>query len=153
MQSRREGWVAPDAKTTLEDDLSNASDEYKAWRAEKIATYLADNVDTNATDHSTIMTNDLHARLALTYDVAMGLCQITAKEMRVLREAADWRYLQESSPPFQQFFEHFDSGYMKKMSVHSWVQSADSGATMPEAITDRRENPALSKRPDEGSQQ
>jgi hypothetical protein len=146
--------VAPGAKVKSEDDLSTASEEYKAWRNEKISTYLADNVDTNATDHSTIMTNNMHARHALAYDVAVGECRISAEDMHQLRIVADWRYLKNSPAPFKEFYEHFASGYMKEHAISEWVHSSANGATMPDAITDRREHPAPAKRDGygEGSQ-
>jgi pimeloyl-ACP methyl ester carboxylesterase len=154
MQARREKLVAPGAKVKSEDDLSTASEEYKAWRNEKISTYLADNVDANATDHSTIMTNDQHAQYALAYDVAVGECRISAMDMRELREAADWRYLKELESPFNEFSEYFINGKMNEKPVHDWVHSPGNGATMPDAIADRREHPAPAKRDGygEGSQ-
>ena len=146
MRARREKLATPDGKVPGEEDLSTASDEYKAWRNKKISNYLADNVDTNATDHSTIMTNGQHAQDALAYDVAVGDCGISAAEMRKLRIAADWRYLKDSPAPFKDFFEYFNSGKMKEKSVYEWVHSPENGATMPDAITDRREHPARARR-------
>ncbi|KAK0338928.1 hypothetical protein LTR94_036614, partial [Friedmanniomyces endolithicus] len=37
------------------------------------------------------MTNPAHARGALAYDVAIGVCRITEQDLRKLRIAADWR--------------------------------------------------------------
>jgi hypothetical protein len=145
--------LAPHTKF-LTGPLTTASDQYKAWRKEKISTYLADNVDANATDHSTIMTNDLHAQSALAYDLAVGHCLISAKDMHQLRIAADWRYQKDSPAPFKEFHEYFVSGYMKTVQVNAWVNSPGNGAAMPDAITDRREHPAPPKRDGygEGSQ-
>lgn len=142
MQARREGMVEKGKKVEQEDDLSTATDEYKTWRNDKIATYLADNVDTNATDHSTIMTNDMHARGALAYDVAVGHCMISAQDVRRFREAADWRYLEEQSDPFKQFEEHFKYGLLKKKLPHEWVHAPGSEGNMPDTIADQREHPA-----------
>jgi hypothetical protein len=142
MQARREKLVEPGAKVEGEDDLSKASDQHKAWRKEKISTYLADNVNANATDHSTIMTNDLHAQSALAYDLAVGYCLISAEDMRRLREAADWRYLDEQPNPFKKFEEHFKYGLLDKKLPHDWVHASGSEGSMPDAIADKREHPA-----------
>ncbi|MBY0241705.1 MAG: hypothetical protein K2X55_20575 [Burkholderiaceae bacterium] len=149
MQARREKLVKPGAKVENEDDLGRADDQYIAWRNEKIASYLADNVDANATDHSTIMTNDQHAQDALAYDVAVGHCLISATDLRQLRIAADWRYLEEAFTPFCEYFEYFDKGKMKGDSVYEWARSAKHGGSMPEAIADKREHPAPIKRSEE----
>ena len=41
-----------------------ATPEYQSWRAEQITGFLNDAVDQNATDHSTIVTNQRHAERA-----------------------------------------------------------------------------------------
>lgn len=142
MQARREGVVEKGAKVEGEDDLSKATDQYKAWRHDKITSYLADNVDTNATDHSTIMTNGLHAQSVLAYDVAVGHCMISAQDLRQFREVADWRYLKDQASPFMEFDEHFRLGLLDGKLPHKWAHVSGSEGNMPDTIADQREHKA-----------
>jgi hypothetical protein len=72
------------------DKQGEASREFNTWRKQEIQHYLAANIDTHATDHSTIMTNPEHAEKALAHDVAVGVWTIRQEELRKLRVAADW---------------------------------------------------------------
>jgi len=141
MQAKREGLAPVGKKVEQEDDPTKASLEYKAWREKKIKTNLAANIDSHATDHSTIMTNGKHAQEALAYDVAIGNCHILEKDWHKLRIAADWRFLQglDKSDPHQAFDEYFDSGKFKKKSPLTWTVENPEGA-MPATIVDEREN-------------
>jgi pimeloyl-ACP methyl ester carboxylesterase len=148
MQARREGMVKKSAEhVDAEDDPTKASADYKAWQEEKIKTYLADNINTHATDHSTIMTNGMHAQKALTYDVAIGLCQIRDKDLHKLRIAADWRFGEglDEGDPNKVFEEYFLSGKFKKATVFKWANDPGDGR-MPAKIVDQREHRPLSPR-------
>jgi pimeloyl-ACP methyl ester carboxylesterase len=143
MQARREGLYKNDAKVTEEDKPETASAGYTAWRNEKIKMNLAAGVDYHATDHSTIMTNAMHARKALAYDVAIGNCDISEKDLHKLRVAADWRFLKglADGDPNKVFFEYFDSGKFKGEFPHLWTRGNKSEGAKPEKIIDRRQNP------------
>ena len=103
MQARREGRYKSDQPVKEEDDPTTASADYNAWRSRKIKEMLAASIDTHATDHSTIMTNPMHAEKALAYDVAVGVCHLTAEDISLFRVAADWRFFgsARSVGPFQ----------------------------------------------------
>lgn len=150
MQARREGLVAKTAENVDEEDKpASASAEYTAWRSKKIKTFLADTVDTHATDHSTIMTNPMHAKKALAYDVAIGRCHILDKDLHKCRIAADWRFLEglDDVDPNKVFAEYFFQGFFKKLSVFEWVNADGSEGRMPDKIVDVRQNPAQARRP------
>lgn len=149
MQARREGMAKKtDVNVVGEDDATKASPEYKEWREKKIKTYLADNIDEHATDHSTIMTNEMHARRALAYDVEIGLCYIRDEDLHTLRIAADWRFLDglADGDPNRQFREYFKYGQFTKVSLDEWVRPPDSEGRMPDKIVDQREHPPLQPR-------
>jgi hypothetical protein len=124
---------------TEEDDPGSASADYNAWRTKMIKENLSVNVITHATDHSTIMTNDLHAKKALAYDVAIGRCHITKDDMQKLRMAADWRFLKglKKDDPHNPFDEYFKTGYYHKMTVTDWVTKTTEGS-MPAKIINIR---------------
>lgn len=140
MQARREGLYKPQDPVKEEDNLSTASPEYLAWRSEKIKETLAKCIDTHATDHSTIMTNAEHARLALSYDVAVGVCQITREKLGDLRVSADWRYLDglsDESAAFA-FSEYFLNGTYLKQAVSDWAVKGKHQGSMPDTIINKR---------------
>jgi len=142
MQAKREGLVKSGDKVEAENDPAKADDKYKAWRTEKIKTMLAENLDAHATDHSTIMTNPMHAEKALAYDVAVGCCDIRAEDLHQMRIVADWRLLgrlKGRNDPHKAFFEYFDTGKFKKLSTYEWVRVPSSEGTMPTKIADERE--------------
>ena len=143
MQARREGtpgWVDREGKVTGEDDPTQATPDYQAWRNAKITEMLAAGVDNNATNHSTIMTNPEHAEKALAYDVAIGVCDISAGELVLLRKAADWRFGNRLPPenPNHRFADYFTLGELNGQSLVEWLTS-DAEASMPSKIDDERD--------------
>ena len=144
MQARREGLVKKTDEHVIDEDKpEQASAEYTAWRTRKIKTFLADTIDTHATDHSTIMTNPMHAKKALAYDVAVGHCHIRDKDLHALRVAADWRFLAglDDGDPNKVFSEYFLYGVFNKLSALDWAHADNSEGRMPDKIVDQRENP------------
>jgi pimeloyl-ACP methyl ester carboxylesterase len=142
MQARREGLVKKGEDVKAEDKPDEASAEYKAWRNKKINRYLAKNIDTHATDHSTIMTNGMHAQKALAYDVAVGYCHIRDKDLHKLRIAADWRFLDglNDEDPNKDFLEYFKTGQFGKFPLYRWTQQHPEEGGMPDKIVDQREH-------------
>lgn len=121
---------------------ATASEEHKRWRGDIITANLAANLDTHATDHSTIMTNGMHAERALAYDVAVGVSHIREEVLLKLRMAADWRLLEGlgGSHPHSMFFEYFLYGTFKEMTMLDWVGSSGSTGAMPDTIINKRRN-------------
>jgi len=142
MLARREQMVAKGQPVTEEDNPRTAGADYTAWREKKIKRYLADNIDTHATDHSTIMTNPDHAQKALAYDVALGVCLIADKELRKLRIAADWALVEglDEDSSHRCFEEYFEWGLFKGISTNEWAKASGSEGSMPEKIVDEREH-------------
>ncbi len=139
MQAKRDGLYKNDAKVTEEDEPSTASAKYTAWRNEKIRDSLAKSVDTHATDHSTIMTNPAHARGALAYDVAIGVCRIAKEDMREFRVIADWRLTSdEEINEGQELYMYFKTGLIVDDSPLEWTSSPASPGRIPEKITNKR---------------
>ena len=148
MEARREGQVEKtDQHVVGEDDTTKASAGYKTWREEKIKTYLAANVEEHATDHSTIMTNAMHAQKALAYDVAIGPCHIRDEDMHKFRIAADWRFLKglDKDDPNKVFEEYFQTGKFRGVSLFEWANNTLEGH-MPGKIVDVRVHPQLQPR-------
>ena len=114
---------------TEEDNLSGASDDYKAWRTKKIKEALAENIKAPATDHSSIMTNPEHAKKALAYDIPVGVCHIKGEDMRMYRQMADWRYLKglNKKNDASKFFEYFGFGVFEDKSVYKWAKNDAEG--------------------------
>ncbi|HEU4844198.1 MAG TPA: hypothetical protein VFT05_08035, partial [Burkholderiaceae bacterium] len=144
MQAKREGLVKKGEKVIGEDKPGQASEKYKAWHNKKIKTCLAENIDAHATDHSTIMTNGMHAEKALAYDVAIGLCHILDKDLHKLRIAADWRFLDglAKDDPNKVFLEYFKYGKYRRVPPDEWVRTHSKEGGMPDKIIDQREHPA-----------
>ncbi|MBB5610323.1 MULTISPECIES: DUF3274 domain-containing protein [unclassified Janthinobacterium] len=141
MKARRENLYPKGAKVGMEDDLSTATPEFLQWRKQEIQQQLIATCDTHATDHSTILTNPMHAERVLAYDVAVGVSHISEKAMRNLRVIADWRLLKElekNGNPNRIFHEYFKLGLFKKMPLLEWVQSHGSTGAMPVEIVDER---------------
>lgn len=140
MDARRERLYRNTDKVTEEDAPETASTKYKAWRNEKIREALADNIDTHATDHSTIMTNPMHAQKALAYDVAIGVCRIRPADLAELRVMADWRYLNSISKTDlnSAFLDYFLVGTYKNLSLVKWASETNEGS-MPSKIINKRE--------------
>lgn len=144
MRAKREGLVAKDKKVVEEDNPEQASAQYKAWRSKEIKSYLKDNTAAYATDHSTILTNPMHAEKALAYDVAIGMCHIRDSDQHELRIKADWRLLEEFDDDVVQkdFLEYFSDGNIAGMSAGDWMRAPGSEGSMPEQIVDLREHAA-----------
>ena len=140
MQAKREGLYENDADVTEEENPSSASEKYTAWRTKKIRELFAKSIDTHATDHSTIMTNPAHARGALAYDVAIGVCRIKEEDMRKLRIAADWRLRSADGMDAVnlELYSYFISGLVAKNSPFDWVADPASLGRIPEKITNKR---------------
>jgi len=140
MDARREGLYKNDEKVKKEDSPETADARYTAWRNEKIKEALADNIDTHATDHSTIMTNGMHAEKALAYDVAIGVCRIRPADLATLRKLADWRYLAgiTEDDPNSAFLKYFVTGKFRGFSAMAWASQTDEGS-MPSKIINQRE--------------
>jgi pimeloyl-ACP methyl ester carboxylesterase len=145
MQAKRQGLYANDAPVDGEDKPDEADDEYTAWRTKQIKTSLDETIDTAATDHSTIMTNPMHAQKALAYDVAVGVCDISETALVNLRVEADWRYLQRQIGVDPVFKEYFSKGLVKNLSAHKWANTIGEKATMPQKIVDFRQTLARRK--------
>ena len=114
---------------TEEDNLSGASDDYKAWRTKKIKEALAENIKAPATDHWSIVTNPDHAKMALAYDIPVGVNHIKQKDMQVFRQMADWRYLKalNSSNESSDFLEYFDTGRFRKKTIYELAKKENEG--------------------------
>jgi hypothetical protein len=146
MKAKREDMYASDAKVKQEDIPKEATPDYTRWRTEKIKTHLADNIDAHATDHSTIMTNAMHAEKALAYDVAIGVCDLTPEDWTYLRRVADWRLanVDDSSDPHFKLWDYFNTGMINTASALDWSRSA-SDAQMPPLIVDERDDSVVLK--------
>ena len=142
MKARRQGLYKPGEKVMGEDDPLQADEQYKAWQREQIQEILKQSIDTHATDHSTILTNPMHSRRALAYDVAIGCCDMGAEDLHQLRIAADWRYLEglPDDDPNKRFLEYFKSGQFRGGAVSDWANAPDSEVRMPEKIINERSN-------------
>lgn len=112
---------------------------YEKWRNKQIV-HILDAAVNNPTNHSTIMTNEKHARLALAYDVAIGVCRISQQRLNDFRIEADWRFGHQIGKynPNIVYSEYFRYGTMKKVSLTNWVTN-DAEATLPDSIDDTRQ--------------
>jgi pimeloyl-ACP methyl ester carboxylesterase len=139
MRARRDGKYGKKDAVTEEDDVTTASDDYKAWRAEKIKKLLVENVATPATDHSSILTNPDHSEKALAYDIPVGVCHIAKEDLTRLRKMADWRFLDglDEINPISAFAKYFDNGKMHDQEVSQWATD-DSGAILPRKVVNHR---------------
>ena len=140
MKARREGKSDQDKHVAGEDADGQATAEYQQWRTAKIKEFLALSVDQNATDHSTIVTNPMHATMAMAYDVAVGFCHLTAKDWANLRIEADWRYSYKGlkkDHPNRYLGEYFVTGMMgDRLPLKNWVKEGE--AVMPSKVIDQR---------------
>lgn len=143
MKAKREGMYANDAIVTAEDKPDTADEKYKAWRSKHIKASLASNVDSHATDHSTIMTNPMHAEKALAYDVALGTCDIPEEALHTLRIAADWRFLRglDKGHPHKFFEEHFVLGTIGENNPSEWSKQSSEGKMPGKIIGERQSRP------------
>jgi hypothetical protein len=137
---RTQGWVDKDGKVIGEDDLANATLEYKVWRNGQIGKILTEGSKNNPTNHSTILTNPMHAEKALAYDIAIGLCYLSERDWKTLRIEADWRFGDglDKSNPNKKYSEYFSYGDYGGELLHKWAHS-DVEAIKPTKIQDQRE--------------
>nr|WKF61386.1 hypothetical protein HUO10_005917 [Paraburkholderia busanensis] len=143
MRARRQGnagWVDSEGNVIGEDGKSQMPEGYEAWHNEQITSILDDGRRNNPTNHSTIMTNPMHAEKALAYDVAIGLCYLSPQQLKKLRIEADWRFgkAMGEDNPNKRYWEYFNSGSMDELSLFEWIKK-DSEAHRPEKIVDERE--------------
>jgi hypothetical protein len=150
-QAVREGKSPAGQKVQQEMPNATPDAEYQAWRSTRVEEMMSRQAGAYATDHSTILTNPMHAERALAYDVAVGVCRIKQHQLRRLRVAADWRLLGalNKTDPAKSFEEYFDKAKRNKMTASVWVKEAEE-ASLPETIVDIRENPARDSRPTSG---
>jgi len=138
-------------KVEQEMPRATPSADYMTWRSARVEEMMSNQAGAFATDHSTIMTNPMHAERALAYDVPVGVCSIKAQALRRLRVMADWRLLEWGGNDNSAivFLEYFNEGKFRRKTISAWV--AQSGeAAMPSLIIDRRQNPAPSAGPTSG---
>ncbi|KAB8045060.1 T6SS effector phospholipase Tle3 domain-containing protein [Janthinobacterium aquaticum] len=142
MQARREKLVEPGQPVTQIDQPETATTSFNTWRNKEIRHYLGANIDTYATDHSTILTCAGNAEKALAYDVAVGVCTISNEQLQTLRIAADWRILAglPDENEHKQFKEYFADGKYIGLLLSVWVNNEKCAAKMPEKIMDERQN-------------
>ncbi|MGG1945339.1 hypothetical protein AB1286_11070 [Trinickia sp. NRRL B-1857] len=117
MRARRGGnssWVDSDGNVIGEDGKSAAPEGYEKWHNKQVTQILDAGRTNNPTNHSTIMTNPMHAEKALAYDVAIGLCYLTPEQLTQLRIEADWRFgdgLMDDNPN-KKYSDYFSYGKM-----------------------------------------
>jgi len=132
------------AGQTVQQETRNATPDasYMSWRSARIEEMMKNQVGTFATDHSTIMTNPMHAEKALAYDVAVGECRIKPAALRKFRVAADWRLLKalEGDVSAKVFKPYFSNAIIRGVSTAQWVRLSDCEARLPDLIIDKREN-------------
>jgi hypothetical protein len=150
-QAIREKKSVAGKKVEQETPHATPSADYMTWRSARVEEMMSSQAGAYATDHSTIMTNPMHAERVLAYDVPVGVCRIKAQALRRLRVAADWRLLKalDETNASKVFMEYFDKGEFRKKAVAVWASQSDEAA-MPNLIIDKRQNPALNAKPDSG---
>ena len=151
-QAIREKKSAAGKKVEQEMPRATPSADYMTWRSARVEEMMSSQAGAFATDHSTIMTNPMHAERVLAYDVPVGVCNIKADALRRLRVAADWRLLKalEEKNSAKVFLEYFDKGEFRRKTTVVWASQSDGEAAMPSLIIDIRQNPALNARPASG---
>ena len=151
-QAIREEKSAAGKKVEQEMPRATPSADYMTWRSARVEEMMSNQAGAFATDHSTIMTNPLHAERVLAYDVPVGVCNIKSDALRKLRVAADWRLLKalEETNTAKVFQEYFDKGEFRRKTTFVWASQSDGEAAMPNLIIDRRQNLASNARPASG---
>ena len=144
MEARRTlntDWLDRDGHVIGEDGKSAIPEGYKEWRDKQIVDWLDRGATNSPTNHSTTMTNPEHAEKALAYDVAVGRCYLTEKQLKSLRIQADWRMGDgiPSGNPNKTYADYFSSGTLDRTPLHKWVHTEESEGKMPTAIFDERE--------------
>ncbi|AOK08546.1 hypothetical protein WK25_20335 [Burkholderia latens] len=134
-------WLDSEGHVIGEDGKSAMPDGYKEWRDKQIVDWLDRSATNSPTNHSTTMTNPEHAEKALAYDVAVGRCYLTEKQLKLLRIEADWRMGNgiPDTNPNKKYFRYFEFGILQQMPMHEWVHADGSEGAIPDSITDERE--------------
>ncbi|BEP56972.1 hypothetical protein GmRootV118_42160 [Variovorax sp. V118] len=97
----------------------------------------------NATDHSTIVGNAMHARKAVAYDVALGWVnssEITDEYLEKLRQFADWRYLEKHPLDTDGFYEYALKGFFKEHQLFRTYDMKHMTTNAPKIIDERKSN-------------
>ncbi|SNS19335.1 hypothetical protein SAMN06265795_101454 [Noviherbaspirillum humi] len=140
MLARREGKADDKGNVVGEQPDATPSEEWVAWRRERITEFLKLSVDQNATDHSTIVCNAANAEKALAYDVAVGYSHLSPEDWEELRVLADWRLvrkLEAKGHPQAYLGEYFNKGTLSDMPLHQYPDYQPSA--MPPEICDERQ--------------
>jgi len=122
------------------------SAEWVEWSHDRTRVFLAESVDQQATDHSTIMTCAANSENVVAYDVAVGLSRISAKDWNDFRIAADWQLTDDlkKDNPLLKYGLYFKKGlWTGDLPLHEHPDFASSAR--PGGIVDIRTNkPAFS---------
>lgn len=97
----------------------------------------------NATDHSTIVGNAMHARKAIAYDVAIGWVnpsEITDAYLENLRQFADWRYLNKNRLDTLKFFDYFNQGFFNGHQLFRTYDMKHMADNAPKIVDKRKSN-------------
>ena len=151
-QAVREKKIPTGQKVEQEMPHATPSADYMTWRSARVEEMMSNQAGAFATDHSTIMTNSLHAERVLAYDVPVGVCNIKSDALRKLRVAADWRLLKwlDETNSAKKFEEYFASATMGEVTIGNWLERDECLAQMPDSIIDKRENPPRNTKPTSG---
>jgi hypothetical protein len=140
MKARRAGMADAEGKVPGEGSPDGGDEAYRRWRNQQIGAFLSEGADQNATDHSTIVTQPMHAEKALAWDVAVGVCTLSEAHWHDLRVEADWRYSKGLTPEHRHrnLCEYFLTGTMGGEVLNEWVKTAE--ANRPGKIIDDRQS-------------
>ncbi|MFX1674990.1 hypothetical protein PWR63_22525 [Paraburkholderia sp. A2WS-5] len=140
LRQRNPDWIDGNGNVIGEDGKSTAPEGYTQWRNAQVVSILNKGANNNPTNHSTIMTNPMHAEKALAYDVAIGLCYLSPEQMKALRLEADWRLGigMGDDNPNKKYSKYFENGLLGGVSLDIWAKTDDE-AKMPAKIADERE--------------
>lgn len=150
LHTKPDDWVTADGVVVGEDSPANASADYSVWHKDRISKILLGGQHNNPTNHSITMTNSEHAEKALAYDVAIGVCHLSADDWWKLRIEADWRMwkgLEQDNPavPYANYFTDgvmegvpHDKGGSGQAPLYEWAQRVGE-AKIPAGIEDQRE--------------
>lgn len=97
----------------------------------------------NATDHSTIVGNAMHARKAIAYDVAIGWVnpsEITAEDLKDFRQFADWRYLHRNPLDTLNFREYDQKGFFNGHQLFRTYDMQHMADNAPKIVDKRKSN-------------
>lgn len=141
--SKNPDWVSDGTVVGESGPDAQMPDGYQAWRNKQIDQILSMPVN-NPTNHSTIMGNRMHAEMAMSYDVAIGICRIPTEQLNKFRIEADWRFgnALEKDNPNKRYSEYFLQGKMNGDFLQDWV-TKDADAKLPDEIDDKRQGGKL----------